>query len=31
MMQTRPAFHTDTALAEGLKELFKQLEERLQC
>lgn len=28
-MATNPAFHTRTALAEGLRELFKQLEERL--
>jgi hypothetical protein len=28
-MPTTPVFHTHTALAEGLKELFKQLEGRL--
>ena len=28
-MPTSQMFHTRTALAEGLKELFKQLEERL--
>ena len=28
-MPTNPTFHTHTALAEGLKALFKQLEERL--
>lgn len=28
-MPVSPVFHTRTALAEGLKELFKQLEERL--
>ena len=28
-MQTNPVFHTHTALAEGLRTLFKQLEERL--
>ena len=28
-MATNQAFHTHTALAEGLRELFKQLEERL--
>jgi hypothetical protein len=28
-MPTTPVFHTHTALAEGLRELFKQLEERL--
>ncbi|WP_232077026.1 DUF6036 family nucleotidyltransferase [Variovorax sp. PBL-E5] len=28
-MPTRPVFHTGTALAKGLRELFKQLEERL--
>jgi hypothetical protein len=28
-MATNPAFHTRTALAKGLRELFKQLEERL--
>jgi len=28
-MATNQAFHTRTALAEGLRELFKQLEERL--
>jgi len=28
-MATKQAFHTHTALAEGLRELFKQLEQRL--
>jgi hypothetical protein len=28
-MPTNPVFHTDTALAAGLRELLKQLEERL--
>ena len=28
-MPANPLFHTRTALAEGLRELFKQLEERL--
>jgi hypothetical protein len=28
-MPTRDLFHTETALALGLKELFKQLQERL--
>jgi len=28
-MPTRPMFHTDTALATGLRELLRQLEERL--
>nr|WP_180318350.1 DUF6036 family nucleotidyltransferase [Delftia acidovorans] len=28
-MSTMPIFHTHTALAEGLRELFKQLEQRL--
>lgn len=28
-MPANPAFHTHTALAQGLRELFKQLEERL--
>ena len=28
-MSTNPVFHTRTALAEGLRELFRQLEERL--
>lgn len=28
-MATNQAFHTRTALAEGLRKLFKQLEERL--
>lgn len=28
-MPTSHVFHTGTALAKGLKELFKQLEERL--
>jgi hypothetical protein len=28
-MPTNPAFHTHTALAEGLRELFRQLDERL--
>lgn len=28
-MTTNQAFHTRTALAEGLRELFRQLEERL--
>lgn len=29
-MPVSPVFHTQTALAEGLRELFKQLEERLE-
>ncbi len=28
-MSTSPVFHTDTALAQGLRELLKQLQERL--
>lgn len=28
-MSTSPVFHTQTALAQGLRELFKQLQERL--